>query len=63
MMDYLINGNDIQKTLFVTLIGMLGVFIVLILFYFIIRLFSETFPVIGKWFTKVFSRKQEENNN
>lgn len=44
MFDALINGSDVGKGLFVTLGGMLGVFIVLILFYLIIRLFSKLFP-------------------
>ena len=40
MLDSLINGTDFEKGLFVTLVGMIGVFVVLILFYLIIRLFS-----------------------
>jgi len=63
MLDSLINGSDIEKGLFVTLFGMLGVFLVLILFYVIIKLFSETFPAIGKWFLKKFGREQEEASN
>lgn len=42
-MDSLINGTDFEKGLFVTLVGMIGVFVVLILFYLIIRLFSGSF--------------------
>lgn len=33
-----------EKGLFVTLVGMTGVFIVLILFYFVIKGFSRLFP-------------------
>lgn len=51
MFDSLINGSNIGKGLFVTFGGMSGVFIVLIIFYFIIRLFTKLFPY-----------KPEENN-
>ncbi len=44
MLDTLINGSDFGKGLFVTIIGMLGVFFVLIVFYLIIRLFTKIFP-------------------
>lgn len=44
MFDTLINGTDFGKGLFVTLIGMLGVFFVLIVFYLVIRIFSKVFP-------------------
>jgi Na+-transporting methylmalonyl-CoA/oxaloacetate decarboxylase gamma subunit len=44
MLDTLINGTNIEKGLFVTLVGMAGVFIVLILFYLVIRVFSRLFP-------------------
>lgn len=37
MLEALINGSNLEKGLFVTLVGMLGVFIVLTLFYLIIR--------------------------
>ncbi|HOQ08438.1 MAG TPA: OadG family protein [Clostridiales bacterium] len=40
MFDALINGTDLEKGIFVTVFGMLGVFAVLILFYLIIRIFS-----------------------
>jgi|GEM_PF-593327 len=63
MLDSLINGSNIEKGLFVTIAGMLGVFLVLILFYLIIKLFSETFPAIGKWFRKKLGNKQEESAN
>lgn len=43
MFDALINGTDLQKGLFVTLFGMLGVFAVLILFYMVIKLFTGSF--------------------
>lgn len=52
MLETLINGSNIDKGLFVTLVGMLGVFFVLILFYVIIRIFSKVFPY-----------KPEEDNN
>ncbi len=52
MLDSLINGTNIEKGLFVTIVGMLGVFIVLILFYLVIRGFSKLFPY-----------KPEEDNN
>lgn len=52
MLESLINGTLIEKGLFVTLVGMAGVFIVLILFYFVIRGFSKLFPY-----------KPEEDNN
>lgn len=48
MLDSLINGTDFEKGLFVTLVGMIGVFVVLILFYLIIRLFSGSFIKKGK---------------
>ena len=48
MLDFLINGTDIQKGLFVTLVGMIGVFSVLRLFYLIIKLFSGAFFNTGK---------------
>jgi len=43
MFDALINGTDLEKGIFVTVFGMLGVFAVLILFYLIIKLFSGSF--------------------
>jgi Na+-transporting methylmalonyl-CoA/oxaloacetate decarboxylase gamma subunit len=52
MLESLINGTVIEKGLFVTLVGMLGVFFVLILFYVVIRGFSKLFPY-----------KPEEDNN
>ncbi len=51
MFSALMNGSDFGKGIIVTLIGMLGVFFVLIVFYLLIRLF-----------TKVFPYKPEENN-
>lgn len=51
MFNALMNGSDFGKAIIVTLIGMLGVFFVLIVFYLLIRLF-----------TKVFPYKPEENN-
>lgn len=52
MLETLINGSNMDKGLFVTLIGMLGVFFVLILFYLVIKGFSKLFPY-----------KPEEDNN
>ncbi len=52
MLESLINGSNMEKGLFVTLIGMLGVFFVLILFYFVIKGFQKLFPY-----------KPEEDNN
>ncbi|NTV89179.1 MAG: OadG family protein [Clostridiales bacterium] len=37
-------GTPVEKGLLVTLIGMLGVFIVLIIFYFMIGLMQKIFP-------------------
>ena len=44
MLDSLMNGSDLEKGLFVTAVGILGVFIVLILFYLVISLFTRFFP-------------------
>jgi Na+-transporting methylmalonyl-CoA/oxaloacetate decarboxylase gamma subunit len=44
MPDFLINGSTFQKGLLVTLVGMVGVFTVLVVFYLIIRLFIKVFP-------------------
>jgi Na+-transporting methylmalonyl-CoA/oxaloacetate decarboxylase gamma subunit len=44
MFNALINGSDFGKGLFVTLVGMLGVFFVLIVFYLLIKLFSKVIP-------------------
>ncbi len=52
MFDSLINGTVMEMGLFVTIVGMLGVFIVLILFYIVIKLFTVLFP-----------HKSEENNS
>lgn len=40
----LMSGSDFGKAVIVTLIGMSGVFFVLIVFYFLIRLFTKVFP-------------------
>jgi Oxaloacetate decarboxylase, gamma chain. len=40
----LAKGTGFEKGLIVTIGGMLGVFIVLIIFYFMIKLFSRLFP-------------------
>lgn len=39
-----INGSNFEKGIVVTLGGMLGVFLVLIMFFFIIKLFMAIFP-------------------
>ena len=47
MFDFIQNlakGTGFEKGLIVTIGGMLGVFIVLILFYFLIRLMKRLFP-------------------
>lgn len=51
MINSLMNGSDFGKGIIVTLVGMLGVFFVLIVFYLLIRLFTKAFP-----------HKLEENN-
>jgi Na+-transporting methylmalonyl-CoA/oxaloacetate decarboxylase gamma subunit len=40
----LIDGTPIEKGVFVMICGMLGVFLVLILFYLLIRLLTRIFP-------------------
>ena len=42
--EALMNGSNIEKGLLVTLGGMLGVFTVLIVFFFIIKLLIKVFP-------------------
>lgn len=44
----LINGSDIQKGIVVTIGGMLGVFLVLILFYLAIAAMTRLFPYKGE---------------
>jgi Na+-transporting methylmalonyl-CoA/oxaloacetate decarboxylase gamma subunit len=44
MFDSLMNGSDLEKGLFVTLVGILGVFLVLILFYLVIRIVTRFIP-------------------
>ena len=51
MLDFLnnlMNGSNIQKGIVVTIGGMLGVFLVLILFYFAIRIMTKLFPYKGE---------------
>ncbi|MGE5613121.1 MAG: OadG family protein [Bacillota bacterium] len=43
-MEFLYNGSTFEKGLFVTLVGMAGVFTVLVIFYLIIKLFAKVFP-------------------
>lgn len=43
-LENLMNGNNFEKGILVMLAGMLGVFIVLIIFYFLIRLLVRLFP-------------------
>ena len=40
----LVNGTTMEQGIFVTIFGMFGVFLVLILFYFIIRLLTKILP-------------------
>lgn len=40
----LMNGTKLEQGIFVTIFGMFGVFLVLILFYFIIRLLTKILP-------------------
>ena len=40
----LVNGTPMEKGIVVMLGGMIGVFIVLIIFYFLIRLINKVFP-------------------
>lgn len=40
----LINGTKMEQGIFVTIFGMFGVFLVLILFFFLIRLLTKLFP-------------------
>jgi len=44
MIQNLINGTNLEKGIFVTIFGMLGVFLVLILFYFMIRILTKLLP-------------------
>jgi len=44
MIESLINGSNMEKGIVVTIFGMLGVFIVLILFYLMIRLLIKLLP-------------------
>jgi len=43
--ENMIGASNLQKGLFVMLVGVVGVFIVLILFYFLIRFLGWIFPV------------------
>ncbi len=42
--ERLINGTNFEKGILVMLSGMLGVFIVLIVFFFLIRILVKVFP-------------------
>lgn len=44
MIQSLINGTNFEKGIVVTIFGMLGVFVVLIAFYFMIRLLTKILP-------------------
>lgn len=44
MLEYLNNGSDFEKGILVTIVGMIGVFTVLVIFYLIIKLFVKVFP-------------------
>ena len=42
--EKMMNGSNIEKGILVMLGGMLGVFIVLIIFYFLVKLLMKVFP-------------------
>ena len=44
MLDNLINGTDLQKGLFIMIFGLIGVFLVLVIFFIMIKLMSRLFP-------------------
>ena len=44
MLENMMNGSNFEKGILVMLGGMLGVFIVLITFYFLIKLMVKVFP-------------------
>lgn len=44
MIESLINGSNMEKGIIVTIFGMLGVFVVLILFYLMIWLLTKLLP-------------------
>lgn len=44
MMDYVLNGSNMTKALFLMGAGIGGVFLVLVLFYLLIRLLLKLFP-------------------
>ncbi len=44
MLEYVINGTNIEKALFLMVVGMIGVFTVLILFFIMIKVLIKVFP-------------------
>jgi Na+-transporting methylmalonyl-CoA/oxaloacetate decarboxylase gamma subunit len=44
LIQNLMNGTKMQHGIFVTIFGMAGVFVVLIIFFFLIRLLTKIFP-------------------
>lgn len=44
MLENLVNASNIEKGLFIMLVGILGVFLVLIVFFFMIKLLQKLFP-------------------
>jgi len=44
MLENLINGTAFQKGVFVMIFGMVGVFFVLVLFFFMIKVIIKLFP-------------------
>ncbi|NSW91936.1 MAG: OadG family protein [Firmicutes bacterium] len=47
MFEYFVNGTNLQKSLFLMIIGMAGVFAVLILIFVLIKLLIKMFPEKG----------------
>lgn len=44
MLEYVINGTNIEKALFLMVVGMIGVFSVLIFFFIMIKVLIKVFP-------------------
>ena len=44
MLEYFISASNMQKGLFVMLVGILGVFLVLVIFFFLIKVLQKVFP-------------------
>jgi Na+-transporting methylmalonyl-CoA/oxaloacetate decarboxylase gamma subunit len=48
MLNNLIQGSALQQSLFIMLVGISGVFLVLVLFFLMIKLLTKIFPEKGK---------------